>query len=323
MLNLPQTFYSEIEQSYDSSMFDNIQQEISSDCNEDNRDIESCTKINRLICALKYYKSFNMDIEASNNDGNFTHFANNVYNHASLIQDIYHLMKKHDAQIYDIRKLITNHHNDDICDINTCSASSRHYRTENDIRLLSDDPKMNVYCDSLDSLHVYLIHSHQIGMRIAQKTIENDDGFNGDNKESDNDNSCYDHEFARYKDIISGTIDVTNRFERISSNNNKYKINQISDETIFDETDDETYLDSLIDHLYHENISEDIILKLIAYLKKEQYDTETVDIDLSLSNVGGNINKYMNNKECMKSVMNMFTKSKSYAFFDHIAIVCL
>ena len=64
-------------------------------------------------------------------------------------------------------------------------------------------------------------------------------------------NEYYDPEFARYHDQISLTRDTTNKFDRISSDKNKYKINQVDNNDIIDaDGNDETYLDSLIDYLY-------------------------------------------------------------------------
>ena len=69
----------------------------------------------------------------------------------------------------------------------------------------------------------------------------------------------------------------------------------------------------MIDNLYQQNISEHDILKLINYFKAEKYETETVDLDLFLTQNGGNINKHMmNNKGCMERVIDMFKKTRSY-----------
>ena len=87
-------------------------------------------------------------------------------------------MKGHDHQIYDIKKYMNNGNSDLICDIGSCSASKRHWRADNDNKTESYDPYLKVYCDSMDSLHVYLLHSHQIGMRVIADNKDND-GSNG------------------------------------------------------------------------------------------------------------------------------------------------
>ena len=275
--------------------------------------ISECKYIQRLIVALKHHQSFKMDGNIHEHKV-FTNFMNKAYKHPILIQDFYHLMKNHDDEIYDIKKYIENGNNDFICDIKTCSASDRHYRLNNNDQRMNIDPHLSAYCDTIDSLHVYLLHSHQIGMRIVDEKID-EDGFNGDNSKK-HENKNYDPEFARYKNILSLTTESTQRFERITSGNNKYKINQVeSDDIIDDNENGDTFLDSVIDNLYQENVSEDDILKLINYLKSEKYETETVDLDLFLSENGGNINEYMvHNIKCMQCVVNMFKETRSYAF---------
>ena len=143
-------------------------------------------------------------------------------------------MKNHDHQIYDIKIYIGNGDTDWICDIKTCTASNRHYRIHNNDERLQIDPKLNVYCDTLDSLHVYLLHSHGFGMRIIDDK-KNDDGFNRDDQKHEN--RYYDPEFARYKNILSSTTESTQRFDRITSGNNKYKINQVERDDIIDDNE--------------------------------------------------------------------------------------
>ena len=63
------------------------------------------------------------------------------------------------------------------------------------------------------------------------------------------------------------------------------------------------------------------MLLLIKYLKSEQFETETVDIDLFLTDKGGNINKYMiKNQKCIAIMIDMFRKSRSYVFFIPISL---
>ena len=130
-----------------------------------------------------------------------------------------------------IKKLIENDDHGFICDIKSCSASNRHYRVyNNNENNLEIDPHLNVYCHTMDSVHVYLLHSHQFGLRIINHNT-NDYGSNGDEQKHGNDN--YDHEFVQCKNKILLTRDSTNRFERISSGNNKYKINTVQDSQKF------------------------------------------------------------------------------------------
>ena len=227
-------------------------------------DLSECKSIQRMIAALQYRKI--MDLE-DNINGNETLMwpLMTEYRHKTLIQDFHHLMKVYDGQIYEIKKLIETVNSDNNCDINTCPSASRHFRVSDNDKTSRIDPYVKVYCDTLDSLYVYLMYSHRMGMRVHSES-KDEEAIDG--KEQDNDNDCYDHEFARYRDLISVTKDATNRFQRISGGDNKYTINQIQNNDVFTDNKDgvnETYLDSVIDSLYNRNVSEDAILKLINY----------------------------------------------------------
>jgi len=305
--------------SIDLSVFHNPQQRPSSDCT----DYKSCIAINRLLACLKNYKALKLE-SSINNENIFSNFMNTVYKHDLLIEDFYHLMKNHDKEIYYIMKNI-NHQ----CDIDKCLSSSRHYRVYNNnndnTSISEDDSHLNIYCDTLDSLHVYLIHSHEMGMRIItkQQQDDHDDDITFEEEKKD-ENDWYDPEFARYQNIISSKRKKTNRFKRIGGGN-KFKI-QIGHESHHNEEDDKienednedgiTYLDAVIIHLKKQTVKQEVILKLIKYLQSEQYETDSIDLDLSLTVNGGNIAKYMiNDEECLKHMTNMFNKSRSSASF--------
>ena len=77
-----------------------------------------------------------------------------------------------------------------------------------------------------------------------------------------------------------------------------------------DDTHDATYLDGVFRHLYESGVLNEIILKLMKYLKREQYDTESMDWDLNLSADGGNIFLNLCNKECAKLLEDIFKTSR-------------
>ena len=291
-------------QSTDLSIFSNLEQEPSSKC----EDYKSCIAFRRLITALRYYESLKFEND-KNNQIIFTSFAQEVYNHSSLIKDFHHFMKQHDEQLYDII------HNGNInkCDITSCSFASRHHRVA-DVNKLSDDPQLNVYCDTMDSLHFYSLHAFDVGMRAIQREYDNDKFTNNDDVNANTES--YDSEFARVTKIISATQSSSDRFERVSD---ATKFNIEVGDTIENEENDEyeeveedmTYRDEIIVHLYIMEIEEDIITKLVQYFKKEQYDTESIDFDARLGKDGGNISKYMaDHKECIAALITKLDESQ-------------
>ena len=73
-----------------------------------------------------------------------------------------------------------------------------------------------------------------------------------------------------------------------------------------------TYLDSIYSHLEDVGICDDDINKLKEYFISEQFDTECIDLDLSLysnSGRGGNIDKAIESDDCIKCIKNMFDKA--------------
>ena len=72
-----------------------------------------------------------------------------------------------------------------------------------------------------------------------------------------------------------------------------------------------TYLDSVIDQLHQNRIPRQSVLRLVESLKAQEFETESMDIDMQLSNNGGNISKYMMNyQRCMDVVIDTFNKSR-------------
>ena len=290
----------------DLSIFNDINKFPSSNCH----DYKSCIAINRLLSALRYYQSLNLH---SNQDHQniFTNFVNEVYKHPLLIEDFHHVQKQHDQQLYDISNYVIKAGLCQKCDIDLCQYSSRHYRvTNNDNNLHNMHPNLLLYGDTLDSFHFYILHLHHVGLRCIKP--EKDDNYIDDKKHDD----LYDHEFARIHNILSSTRSKSNRFNRVSPGN---KFNIQTDDTIQDDEDHkqydkeeiiETYLDSLCHHLSEKKVKEDVIFLLVNYSKTQEYDTESMDMDLQIN--GGNISQHMvNHTDCFEMVKEFFNRSRS------------
>ena len=297
----------------DISIFDNMRQYPSSNCN----DYKSCIAINRLLCALRYYQS--LKLHSNQNDQEiFTNFTKQVYKHPLLIEDLHHFIKKHDKQLNNIIHYVINTGLCKECDIDSCKYSSRHYRVKTDDNNSDNiDPNLRLYGDSLDSFHFYLFHLYQVGLRCIEYK---EDDYVDDRKED----KLYDAQFARIQKVISSTRGSSDRFKRVSPGN---KFNLKVEETIQNEEDqkeyqvnecDITYLDTLWQHLYEMKVPEDVILRLVNYSKEKEYETESMDMDLQID--GGNIEQYMvDHQECFQAVVGFFNKSRGI-FICHISI---
>ena len=192
------------------------------------------------------------------------------------------------------------------CDIETCEYATRHYRVkESNNPNVRMDPNLRFYTESLDSFHFYLFHLRHVGLRCID-SANNNGGTDNHYEKS------YDPAFAQFRDNISSTHDSSERFNRVSPGN-KFHIemnDQFQDPQNQQEEEDHiTYLDSMIDDLYDQNVDEAVILRLVNYLLREKYDTESADVDLKMK--PGNIANYMSNDQnCLAAVVEKFTKSR-------------
>ena len=269
------------------------------------KDYMSCPCINRLLSALKYYSSLNPRQNADHREM-LTRFINEKYDIISLINDFNHFQKTHGSQLHDIMNYVVDEGKVLECNIDTCHFANRHYRITDqqhsmtgDVNLI--DLNINLFCDTLDSFHYYLLHLFQAGFRVADGKYDSE-GSSGPDIET------YDSEFARIAKAISSTREATIRFSRISST--KYSISANCDEIKDDkdETDGITYLDSVFSHLEQIGIESSIITKLYVYLRHERYDTESMYNDINMN--GGNIARHMeNNSICMEGVKDIFNQS--------------
>jgi len=154
-----------------------------------------------------------------------------------------------------------------------------------DIMMTHSDDQMHIITDSkvlfyrqlFDGIHHWLYHLFDVGMRIRQSEINNDNDNDQDDYLDDNkDNNEYiDLQFKRIKKNISIArnrlkFDV-NRFK--TTENNKFSLRVIEQQS---EKGHETYIESLLKYLKEMNISDEMIEKLKIYLKHEHFDTEAL-----------------------------------------------
>ena len=278
---------------------------------------KSCVAIYRLLISLRYYSSFNLN--SNQDDQNlFINFINEVYKHHLLIQDFHHLQNLHGEHINDIMEYNQNKKFLTECTIQSCNFASRHYRimvenSSNDkICTNTRDPYLNIYCDTMDSLHYYLCHLFQAGLRYDRNSGKNMDLSSKDNQQIDFDN-CYDAEFERIGNSISKTQKASNRFKRISSGT-KFNI-EVNEDVIQDmasddeENDGITYIDSVFNQLVDHNIDQQVWTRLMKYLKIQEFDTESMDLDLKMMTTG-NISEYMvDHQDCLNFIFSMFNQS--------------
>lgn len=289
----------------DLSILEDNMEEPSQDCD----DIKTCPAVNRLLSALRYYSSLKID-ENENHRDIFINFMNEVYTPSMIIDDSYHLRRIHSQSTQELIDFAMNECGFSKCNINTCDFANRHYRvghydTYNTKQLKTSDPKVTVFRDLMDSNHYCLFHLIETGLRCVDNGNQND-VF--DEKEEIQYKESYDPEFAKMRRIISSTRDTSDRFNRISSSN-KYNIDTTTDQGSTDESNGITYLDVIFEYLQDIKIPDPTIEKLYYYLQQEAFETESMDIDLTITN--GNIVAHMMNQDgCMDAVISLFAESR-------------
>ena len=138
-------------------------------CDESNRTIDNCACIDRVIIALKYYSTLNIKLSKQGQD-TFVNFIETIY--TNYLNDIIHLTTIHGPDLQDINQLFVNKYKFKICDINQCTLTNRHCNINNNGHKNNGDAVYTFYQDTFDSIHFYLMHLFDTGLRSIES--END-----------------------------------------------------------------------------------------------------------------------------------------------------
>ena len=154
----------------------------------------------------------------------------------------------------------------------------------------------------MDNIHFHLFHLYDVNLRLSHKNnIEEEVKEN-----KDNNNEYFDKEFSERLKIMSRRKEKSARFDRI---NNQSKYNIQSDNKYEEGT---TALDSIYNQLCLKpyNIDENQVNNLSKYLRIQQFDTESMDLDLELNELNGNISKSASS-QCVDALLQMFKAARS------------
>ena len=286
---------------------------------------KKCFCILRLLFSLKYHTLLKPTTNETSKSV-FIEFMSDVYG-SQILDDFHHLTHIHGQDIKSIMDYAITKCKCDECDMAQCQFSDRHYGVNNENGTKSDT-KFNFYLDIISSLHFYIHHLSHAGFRF----IENKE--NMDYKQDDDEISneeYYDFEFAKRQKMISTKHQRTARFNRLSSKyTNKFTISSNNDDNdrlkqkeIME--NGETYLDELFDHLMKMKITNTTISKLKKYIVCEEFDTESINMDIIGSNDNknvGNIEININDAKCLNVIKHKFNTSRSMFFFIFFCFLC-
>ena len=270
------------------------------------RDFVQCSPINRLLNALKYYAM----LDISNNQQQqeiFADFINNIYSQ-QLLSDYTHLVTKHGQYLEKIHSSIINNKMFTKCNIKRCDFTTRHQseRRNNDgNKDHALDPILSFYKETMDSLHFYLFHCFDAGVRTKKPDNNNDD-------EEEKGDRYFDAEFNRIHRIVSEKRNITKTFDRFKANNTTFSIVTTPVSNHIDGNVD-TFLDEIYKHLVAVGVKNHYIEELRYFVNDQQYETDAIQYDVDDDNDNdGNIQQHISNKHCIESIKEFVQTSKSY-----------
>eukprot|EP01084_Bolivina_argentea_P268284 455632_1 len=248
-----------INDSHFNLLHDNKQQ-----CNKQKPFTENCLSLKRLIYGLKYCNTLNIE-KGKDDQNHLIDFCKSVY--SGILNDYIHLMTEHSDSdnLHDINQSLQNY--GICCNMFDCQLSLRH-RRRNASRIRANkllNMKYHFYVDLFDTLHYYLIHLYQSGLRIKQDEINK-----MTSEYNDTQYDCFDFEFSKLKTLIKQKSKKFDSFE--SSGNNKFNIT-------FAEQDS-TFTSAMLEHAIQNETSKHLINKLNHFLQTEEYDTDAITDDI-------------------------------------------
>ena len=172
-------------------------------------DIHDCLRLCRLINALKYYE-YLCAKTSQEREERLMAFIDRKY--PDYLNDTVHLVTSHGEDLEQIYDLLFDQYGFKKCELTECVYSDRHCRIGSSSHDESEqklDPLLAFYQDTFDSVHHFLLHLFDLGLR-SRRSFASDAGQPCDEQDEA---SCVDphkrQELAAF-------------FDRFSTQNNKF-----------------------------------------------------------------------------------------------------
>eukprot|EP01083_Nonionella_stella_P235457 827935_1 len=221
-------------------------------CDQDCDDpIEGCIVVKRLVVALAYYSR--LDVQNSKEGQQiFIAFIKECYPH--ILEDYAHLVNKH-TNLETINNALRTKKVFDVCEVTKCACSTRHQSRETTKQ--SERPMDGIvqfYSQLMDSLHFYLLHLFDCGLRTPNVTANDDDDDDDTNEDHD---QYFDKQFARVSRIVNERDHIRSSFGRFKTNT---KFNMQAPAAT-GESSNTVYMDEVVRCLLYAQVKEDTIRK--------------------------------------------------------------
>ena len=230
--------------------------------------------VKRVIYALKYYMAMTrkMDKEGITT---FTDFIKSIYK--NYLNDITHITDLRSDDLEDIHKSLFNEYGFKPCDLRKCKISGRHSAVNGTKKDEDSIPRMDALSqfiiDSFDSVHFYLFHLYDVGLRTLRAEIDSEHKDDDEIEDEDAPQSQFvDRAFLRRKNKVKSIRnELRDYFQRFQGEENKFVISGKAG--LRNETDKKTYIQRFIDCV-------DGGRRLMRYLMEQGFDTEAINDDI-------------------------------------------
>eukprot|EP01084_Bolivina_argentea_P062913 114973_1 len=247
---------------------------------------ETCIGINSCLCLSRIANA--MKLSDATEANKFVEFCLDRY--PQCLDDYIHLICVHSDARNKICDYLKTHHKINKCvTINECVWTQRHYSNRDyDINdelkyNQQDDGKYNFYTELFDTVHFYLFHLEDLALRCSIEPTGIEENIYHNHADYLN---CIDNTFVKLQTQIKERHEkYASHFPRLNNDkNSKFVIQQTQQELIEPTAQENTFMDNVFDYIQNKasNNEENVLIKLKVYIDSEEYDTESVTVDIDI-----------------------------------------
>ena len=133
-------------------------------CKNDGTPLTECKSLQRLLRLMKLYSHLDIDTNTEHQSQFIKHIKER---YKEFLDDYIHLISKHSHQLESIKSLL------EPCDIAHCKYTLRRHHEEN-AYMNTEDDSLRFYATTMDSIHFYLNHLFDVGLRVKTDKSKNE-----------------------------------------------------------------------------------------------------------------------------------------------------
>ena len=274
--------------------------------------IGNCECLVRIIHAWKHYQSLrkHMDDEATQCIALGMYFDED-YKHEQFLNDYNHIISTHSNHLEDIYQQL------DKCVLSECSMTRRDIlnisaneskdNNEND-ETNDTNPKLSFLMDLLNTIHYWLYHQFDIGMRVNGNVLNNE--CNDPFDEYKHRDGYFDKKLARIRQCIKQRRISSNFNGNRSRQTEKYALKIDKMKNFHSVDDEETFIDAFFAQLNDEGIPTTALNALKHLVESEEYDSECIIPDIVDYENGSNMVNHTNDRQFTQFIQEYSSELK-------------